>query len=498
MGPQCLLVGLPQRERVSARTKSGRSRGWPIHPVVCLEWKSAFTLQGFWKPLEKPFNLRAANLNSVGIAIQPLVIDLKAFDRAHYDFNFAGREFLGKVRTLVFDVAPRKHAGDGRFVGRIWVEDVDYNVVRFNGTYKGVPHFTSYVHFDSWRANVNGRQWLPAYVYLEESDLVAGFRHVRIKGETTVWGYGLQSGRKQQELTDIIADSSIDDRSETAPDYSPVQRQRLWERQAEDNVIERLQKAGLVAPGGDVSKVLETVINNLEVTNNLNIEPPVRARVLLTSQLETFTVGHTIVISRGLVDVLPDEASLAMMLAHELAHIVLGHQLETKYAFSDRLQFPDWEAFRRLQLKRDRREEDEADDKAMALLKNSPYADRLANVGLFLRELSNEAPRLSSLLSPHLGNRLVKGRELPRLAELMRSAPPLRRQDVAQVAALPLGSRIKLDPWDAHIEMMKTAPTALLAAREKRPFEVTPVIQNLTRKTEPSQKNEVVVGQGGE
>ena len=75
--------------------------------------------------------------------------------------------------------------------------------------------------------------------------------------------------------------------------------------------IERLQKAGLIAPEGEVDHVLQTVVNNLIFTNNLNIEPAVRTRVLLTTPLEAFTIGHTIVVSRGLLDVLPDEATLS-------------------------------------------------------------------------------------------------------------------------------------------------------------------------------------------
>ncbi len=49
-------------------------------------------------------------------------------------FSYVRREFLGSVRTWVFDVHP-KVAGMGRFYGRVWIEDQDGNVVRFNGTY---------------------------------------------------------------------------------------------------------------------------------------------------------------------------------------------------------------------------------------------------------------------------------------------------------------------------------------------------------------------------
>src|SRR5215467_6924339 len=147
----------------------------------------------------------------------------------------------------------------------------------------------------------------------------------------------------------------------------------MWEREAEDNVLDRLERAGIVAPDGEVSKVMQTVVNNMEITNKLNIEPEVRCRVLLTTPLESFTIGHTIVVSRGLLDVLPDEASLAMVLAHDLGHIVLGHRLDTKYAFSDRMIFPDEEVFRQIGLTMSEHDEQTADQKGMELLQNSPY-----------------------------------------------------------------------------------------------------------------------------
>ena len=160
-----------------------------------------------------------------------------------------------------------------------------------------------------------------------------------------------------------------------------------WEREAEDHVLDRLQRAGVLAPDGDVSKVLQTVLNNLEITNNLDIQPEVRARVLLTTPLESFTIGHTVVVSRGLLDVLPDEASLAMVLAHELGHIVLGHRLDTKYAFGDRMVFPDEETFRRIQLARDPRLEEAADQKAVELLQELPLQGQAGERWIVLARL---------------------------------------------------------------------------------------------------------------
>src|SRR5207249_3361842 len=188
-----------------------------------------------------------------------------------------------------------------------------------------------------------------------------------------------------------------------ANEIVPVYSEHKWEREAEDNVLDRMERAGILAPDGDVSKVLQTVVNNLEITNKLEIAPEVRCRVLLTTPLESFTIGHTIVLSRGLIDVLPDESTLAAALAHELAHIALDHKIDTRYAFSDRMFFQDEDSYRKMNFHRNVADETAADQKAMELLKNSPYAEKLASVGLFMRALQLREHHLPNLIHSHLG-----------------------------------------------------------------------------------------------
>src|SRR5437899_6648376 len=100
--------------------------------------------------------------------------DRTDFDRAHYDFHYVRREFLGDVRCLVFDITPKKDAGRGRFLGRIWVEDQDFNIVRLNGTYSRAGRNTFFFHMDSWRLNLVPGYWVPSYIYSEEGDFSAG------------------------------------------------------------------------------------------------------------------------------------------------------------------------------------------------------------------------------------------------------------------------------------------------------------------------------------
>jgi hypothetical protein len=407
--------------------------------------------------------------------------DRTDFDRNHYEFRYVRREFLGDVRCLVFDVTPKKDAGRGRFLGRLWVEDQGYNIVRLNGTYYPAPRNSYFFHMDSWRLNLIPGYWVPSFIYSEEGDFSAGAKNkMAFKAQTRIWGYDLKRGNKDDELTQIRVDS-VTDETPANQDASPLQAERVWQQQAEDNVVERLVGGGLLAPDGDVDRILQTVVNNLEVTNNIDLPRPVRTRVLLTSPLETFSVGNTIVISRGLVDVLPDEASLAAVLAHELAHIVLGHNLGSKYAFNDRMLFSDDATYQNLGFRHIPEEEEAADKKAVELLKNSPYAQKLDNVGLFLKALQARAPALSALLTTHLGNPLASNGTVTRLAALASQGPALDNAKIDQIAALPLGGRVKVNPWDDKAEMVKTAPVAITSARDKMPFEVTPFFPRLSR-----------------
>ena len=246
-------------------------------------------------------------------------------------------------------------------------------------------------------------------------------------------------------------------------------------------MLRRLERAGLLAPEGEVDRVLETVVANLEITNELEINPPVRCRVLLTTPLESFTIGHTIVVSRGLIDVLPDEVSLATILAHELGHVLSGHELDTRYAFSDQVLMGDQQAMDKFFFERDPLEENEADTRAVELLQNSPYKDDLNGAGLFLKALAQNSDDLTALIRPHFGNRFAKRTEGYRMPSVMSASPELDPTSLDQIAALPLGGRVRLDPWDAHVELMKNTRVPLLSAREKMPFQVTPLMPYLAR-----------------
>jgi hypothetical protein len=129
---------------------------------------------------------------------------------------------------------------------------------------------------------------------------------------------------------------------------------------------------------------------------------------------------------------------------------------------------------------RDRSEEEAADKKAVELLNNSPYKDKLNNAGLFLKAVQSRAPQLKNLIRAHLGDSLLNG-NATRMSSLMSASPQFDPKKADQVAALPLGGRVRVDPWNNQLELIKTKPVAITTAAEKMPFEVTPFFPFLTR-----------------
>jgi hypothetical protein len=100
---------------------------------------------------------------------------------------------------------------------------------------------------------------------------------------------------------------------------------------------------------------------------------------------------------------------------------------------------------------------------------------------LFLKALNSRGAALPRLLAANMGNQLANASALARLAGFTAAAPELEEGKLEQIAALPLGSRVKLDPATGKIMLTATKPLSLLSAREKMPFEVTPFATYLVR-----------------
>jgi len=422
--------------------------------------------------------------------VQMLLMDSNDFDRQHYLFSYVRNEFLGTTPTAVFDVTPigGKRAA-GRFFGRIWIETHGGNVVRFNGDFSGSEKDVSeYYHFDSWRTNVQPNLWLPTSFYVEESDPRSVTRTLKFKAINHIWGYVLKVPTAESENTSIDVVGATDVSNE-ASDVSPLGAQRAWVEQAEDNVISRLFQAGLIDAPSEFDKTLEALAGNILAYNNITLSRPIRCRTLLTEPLESLAIGNTIVISKGLLDttaiISQDGAqqmgNLNAILAFQIAHIMLAHRLDTKYAFNDRLLFPSSSVFNRIPMHHTDADNAEAAKKAVELLSAKELEAGQQYFGLYLQQLQQRVKSLKALNEPLIGDALVKSENDPTfwMAALMSKSPKLDMKDLKQQAAMPLSNFLRRDPWTDQLYVMHSAYEPLLAASDKMPFEVTPVYLKL-------------------
>jgi hypothetical protein len=99
-------------------------------------------------------------------ALEPSKINL-------YNLTYVGKEKLDELNCYVFDVEPKvmpdpKKTKERFFKGRIWVDDVDVQIVKVRG--KGVPEKKNERHptYETYREQIDGKFWFPTYTYSDE------------------------------------------------------------------------------------------------------------------------------------------------------------------------------------------------------------------------------------------------------------------------------------------------------------------------------------------
>jgi hypothetical protein len=176
---------------------------------------------------------------------------------------------------------------------------------------------------------------------------------------------------------------------------------------------------------------------------------------------------------------LPSEEAIASVVAMEMAHVALGHHIDMRYAFNDRLLFPDESTFQHINMYYSDTDNTEAAKVATRNLENPMYKDKLANAGLYYAQLVDRAKVLKAINTPTLGDSLLKSDGTPWMADPAKQAPKVAPDDMTQTAALPFDSWLKTDAWDDHVQMITAKRYAPMNASGKMPFEVTPVFYRL-------------------
>jgi len=329
-----------------------------------------------------------------------LFVDIQDFDADTYRLTYLKSATLGTLNCSMFAVAPLKAKQPGRFKGIIWVENAGFGIVRVKGTFQPVhmrriqhlnPLGTSvgfFLHFDCWREMIAPDLWVPAYVTIDdnvgwkalEGDVATDIHY---KGRILVWGYSYSGSFQNRPiaLRDAVASS--------------------------DPELVNLEKDGIIAPSGAIEQSLDAIIEKISARSHLNL-PRVKCRILTTTPVEIFHTRHTIVVSRGFLEMVPDESTLAVFLAHELAHVALetanGAQYGPGHSLFDFSRLGEFQGLGILN-----RPEDEVRASALTcgILNDSIYAANIGEASAFVEQLAAMSRRIPNLTKARVGFGLI-------------------------------------------------------------------------------------------
>lgn len=166
-------------------------------------------------PTLTEINFTPQDLEDLG-GVNPFALNPSA--ASVYNFNYVGKEKIDELNLYVFDVSPKvmpdaKKTKDRFFSGRVWVDDRDLQIVKSKG--KGIPEDKNnkYPVVETWRENVDGKYWFPAYSAAND-ELVFGSGQV-VKIRMIVKYADYREGKSEVKILD---DDVVD---ETSPKPTP-------------------------------------------------------------------------------------------------------------------------------------------------------------------------------------------------------------------------------------------------------------------------------------
>ena len=385
--------------------------------------------------------------------------DLAGPDLDFYDWKYGGEQISGGVRCWVFDLRPKEATAYGAFVGRILVAEADQMIVRFEGTFTSNPKKHSpYLHFISVRAKSGfDGQWVPSNVYISEKDLARPINgSSELRARVMTWGFQ-QQALTEQAVAELHVEGPIQRRVDP---FTAVRDPHEFDRAVEQMMVEWMTAQGLLARPGQTEAGLKGVVAGLVKKNNSSCSE-IQVRVLLTTPLEGFTIGCTVVISKEMLNVASDDAVASLLLAPMLAHILLNHPNKPVYA--DMLQADADEVLKKLSFAGTAEDIQEDDRKGLELLVNSQSQGNLARMGSFLRSAAEYCRRMPALfLQPRLGNAIPACDGRGPIMKLI----PLAPRRIEGVPAFSLGSRLILDPVTDIVQL-------LYPSQDQEPFQLT-------------------------
>lgn len=151
-------------------------------------------------PTIREISVTPEDLEDLG-GINPFALEPSVVDQ--YNFSFLGKERIDELDLFVFDVSPKvvpdpKKSKLRVFSGRIWVDDRDLMIVKSKGKALPEDKNNKYPVVETWRENVDGKYWFPAYSYADDELVFDKGYTVKLRMKVTYNEYRL--GRSEVRI----------------------------------------------------------------------------------------------------------------------------------------------------------------------------------------------------------------------------------------------------------------------------------------------------------
>jgi TonB family protein len=147
--------------------------------------------------------ITAEDLEDLG-GVNPFA--LEAAKLGLYNFKYVGKERIDELDLYVFDVAPKvtpdpKKTKDRFFLGRIWVDDRDLQIVKSKG--KAIPETKTnkFPVVETYREQIDGQFWFPTYAYADDDLIFDNGTDMRIRMQVKYTNYII--GRGKVTITEL-------------------------------------------------------------------------------------------------------------------------------------------------------------------------------------------------------------------------------------------------------------------------------------------------------
>jgi TonB family protein len=136
----------------------------------------------FPMPSIQGFSVTNEDLEDLG-GVNPFA--LEGAKAAEYNFKYVGKEKIDELDLYVFEVAPKvmpsPKSKERVFVGRIWVDDHDLQIVKAKGKAGPETKNNKFPVVETYREQIDGKYWFPTYVYADDDLIFDNGTDVRIR-----------------------------------------------------------------------------------------------------------------------------------------------------------------------------------------------------------------------------------------------------------------------------------------------------------------------------